>query len=192
MEYLWLVVGWIGYFVLHSVLAIRPVKSFTRSIGFSDQAYRLFFNLIGLITLGPIFFLSNRIQDTYVIEQNAFIKYFGMVLAAVGVIFGKKSFKTFDTKMFLGLAPMKKETFRSDGLLKYVRHPMYSAGILILIGYFLFNPKWSALVSVVMIIIYFVVGGYFEERKLIREFGEEYHEYKKRTPMLIPRFWRRQ
>jgi protein-S-isoprenylcysteine O-methyltransferase Ste14 len=27
----------------------------------------------------------------------------------------------------------------------------------------------------------------FEERKLVREFGEEYLQYRKVTPMLIPR-----
>ena len=34
--------------------------------------------------------------------------------------------------------------------------------------------------------IYILVGAYFEERKLLREFGEAYAEYKRTTPMLIP------
>jgi protein-S-isoprenylcysteine O-methyltransferase Ste14 len=34
--------------------------------------------------------------------------------------------------------------------------------------------------------IYIFIGAYFEERKLLREYGEVYAEYKSRTPMLIP------
>jgi protein-S-isoprenylcysteine O-methyltransferase Ste14 len=34
--------------------------------------------------------------------------------------------------------------------------------------------------------LYFIIGAYFEERKLLRDFGEAYAEYKRRTPMLIP------
>jgi len=191
MEYLWLIVGWVIYFALHSILAIRQLKSLARSKGVSDQTYRLLYNLIGLITLIPIFFLSNQIPEQYVLERTGALKYAGLMLAAAGVIIARKSFKVFDTKMFLGLKPMKKEAFRTDGLLKYVRHPMYSASILILAGYFLYDPIGGTLVSVVMIITYFVVGSHFEERKLIREYGDKYLEYKKKTPRLVPRLWNR-
>jgi protein-S-isoprenylcysteine O-methyltransferase Ste14 len=34
--------------------------------------------------------------------------------------------------------------------------------------------------------IYILIGTYFEERKLLREFGEEYAKYRQNTPMLIP------
>jgi len=34
--------------------------------------------------------------------------------------------------------------------------------------------------------IYILIGAYFEERKLLREFGEAYADYRSRTPMLIP------
>ena len=192
MEYLWLVVGWIGYFILHSVLAIRQVKAFALSWGISAQIYRLIYNFVGAITLIPVFLLSSQIESKYVLLPGNALKISGLILAGAGVVLLKKSFRVYDTRSFLGLAPMKQEAFRTDGFLKYVRHPMYSTIILILIGYFMYNPKWSALVSVVMIIIYFVVGGYFEERKLIREFGDQYIQYKKRTPMLIPRLWKRQ
>jgi protein-S-isoprenylcysteine O-methyltransferase Ste14 len=34
--------------------------------------------------------------------------------------------------------------------------------------------------------IYILIGAYFEERKLSREFGAAYADYKSKTPMLIP------
>jgi protein-S-isoprenylcysteine O-methyltransferase Ste14 len=36
--------------------------------------------------------------------------------------------------------------------------------------------------------VYILIGALFEERKLLREFGEAYAEYRRRTPMLIPWF----
>jgi protein-S-isoprenylcysteine O-methyltransferase Ste14 len=34
--------------------------------------------------------------------------------------------------------------------------------------------------------IYVLVGIYFEERKLLREFGDAYAQYRSMTPMLLP------
>jgi len=70
------------------------------------------------------------------------------------------------------------------GLYKYVRHPLYSAGILLL----LFSPAMSQneLALYVSIILYLIIGAQFEERKLGKFFGEDYAQYKARTPFLIP------
>jgi protein-S-isoprenylcysteine O-methyltransferase Ste14 len=34
--------------------------------------------------------------------------------------------------------------------------------------------------------LYIIIGAYFEERKLLRDFGDAYAGYKRKTPMLIP------
>jgi protein-S-isoprenylcysteine O-methyltransferase Ste14 len=34
--------------------------------------------------------------------------------------------------------------------------------------------------------IYTIVGALYEERKLVKAFGQAYEEYRKHTPMLIP------
>ncbi len=39
--------------------------------------------------------------------------------------------------------------------------------------------------------VYILIAIYFEERNLVEYHGEGYVEYRKRTPMLIPRPWRR-
>jgi methanethiol S-methyltransferase len=192
MEFLWLALGWTLYFIIHSVLAMHQVKNFVQSKGISPQRYRLFYNLVSLIALGPILILSSGIREGYVFESNKILKFSGLILAGYGVVLARMAFKSYDTKAFLGLGPLRGEDeFRMDGLLKYVRHPLYSASILILIGYFLFDPKWSTLISVSMLILYFIIGIRFEERKLIRQFGNKYTDYRRKTPMLIPKFRKR-
>jgi protein-S-isoprenylcysteine O-methyltransferase Ste14 len=34
--------------------------------------------------------------------------------------------------------------------------------------------------------LYLILGAIYEERKLVREFGEQYTRYQERVPMLIP------
>lgn len=42
------------------------------------------------------------------------------------------------------------------------------------------------MVVIIAATVYIVVGAFYEERKLEREFGAAYSEYKSKTPMLIP------
>jgi protein-S-isoprenylcysteine O-methyltransferase Ste14 len=45
---------------------------------------------------------------------------------------------------------------------------------------------WNLLAFNLAAALYFVIGAVFEERKLVREFGQAYVEYRQRTPMLVP------
>ena len=77
----------------------------------------------------------------------------------------------------------------TTGLYRYVRHPLYSAGLV----FIWLTPEMSLnfLVLYISLTIYIVIGAYFEERKLIREFGKSYEDYQVKTPMLVPVMIRR-
>ena len=191
MNYLWLALSWIGYFILHSLFALLPVKNFFNTIGITPQLYRLIYVIIATLTLVAILIFSSIIESGFVFYPHNIMKLIGLLLAGWGVVIVKIAFKSYDTKAFLGIGSLNPEDeFRTDGLLKKVRHPLYSGSILLIAGYFLFSPKLSVLISASMMIIYFLVGIQFEEKKLEKVFGEKYTRYKKRTPMLIPRFWK--
>jgi len=94
-----------------------------------------------------------------------------------------------DTLNFIGLGQLFQEKEKPSklvvsGLYRYMRHPLYTAGLLFL----WLSPSVSvnSFTLYVAATIYIVIGAYFEERKLLREFGPAYAEYKKKTPMLIP------
>ena len=69
-------------------------------------------------------------------------------------------------------------------LYKWVRHPLYAAGLL----FIWLTPVVSqnSLIVFIAATCYIFVGALFEERKLVREFGVTYTDYKAVTPMLIP------
>jgi len=69
-----------------------------------------------------------------------------------------------------------------------VRHPYYTAGLILIWA----RPMNSTDFVVTLILTaYFIIGYINEERKLIKEFGQDYIEYSKNVPALIPklRFW---
>jgi len=87
------------------------------------------------------------------------------------------------------------ETHRTEriitgGVYSTVRHHQYLGGLLAHIGIsFLLSAWYSLLATPLMVVLVFLISKK-EEEELVREFGEEYEDYKKKVPMLIPKFAR--
>lgn len=71
-----------------------------------------------------------------------------------------------------------------DGWYAVVRHPLYLFSILFLALNPVMTVQWLMLTALAT--LYFIVGGMIEERRLVREFGDEYRRYQSRVPFIIP------
>jgi protein-S-isoprenylcysteine O-methyltransferase Ste14 len=102
----------------------------------------------------------------------------------------------YDLRQFLGLRQLEDEkacsvltddcTLDTDGVLSVVRHPWYSAGILVVWA----RPlDLAAILTNLVVSAYFVVGAMQEERKLKVQFGRQYADYQQRVSMLLPIRW---
>lgn len=75
-----------------------------------------------------------------------------------------------------------------DGPYKYMRHPMYTAFYMLIIGAWLALSNWMVgVMSVFSWYIFCKVRIMHEEKVLIKEFGDEYREYMKRVGSLLPK-----
>ena len=87
------------------------------------------------------------------------------------------------------------ETHRADkivtsGVYSIVRHPQHLGALLAHVGIsFLLSAGYSLLFTPLMVVLVYLISRK-EEEELIREFGKEYEDYKKKVPMLIPRLRR--
>ncbi|MFK7964899.1 MAG: isoprenylcysteine carboxylmethyltransferase family protein [Burkholderiaceae bacterium] len=78
----------------------------------------------------------------------------------------------------------KKDVFVTPLLYKMVRHPMMT-GVLIAL-WAVPTLTVSRLVFNIVMTSYVFIGLYFEEKTLVAELGDEYREYRKTTPSVIP------
>lgn len=75
------------------------------------------------------------------------------------------------------------------GLYRYVRNPMYVAGIIALFGWILWSPSLPLILAFFLFLLatHFFVTLY-EEPALKKAFGAAYEEYCRRVPRWIPKF----
>jgi len=191
MNYLFLTLLWIVYFVLHSLLASDVVKLFAQKVlGNGYRYYRIIYSLISAVGLLAILFYQATLPAVLLFAVNGMTRYLSMLLATAGVLIISQAFREHRFFSFIGLQAEIAE-FRRTGILKYIRHPIYSGTILIMLGFFIFNPTIASLISMACVFLYLPVGISLEEKKLIRHYGDEYLTYKDEVPALIPRFRKR-
>jgi protein-S-isoprenylcysteine O-methyltransferase Ste14 len=78
-------------------------------------------------------------------------------------------------------------TLVDTGIYKYIRHPMYFCGLLFIIGQSLLIPNKIGIISNLIVIYIFATGIIpDEENMMIKEFGNQYIEYMKKTKSVIP------
>lgn len=169
--YLILVGGWVIYFALHSLMAGR--------------SNRVLYVLISTVGLLALLYYNGTIESIKFFSNEGPIRYVSLVLTIFGVMIIQTTFKQFNFKGFVGLAEEPKE-LKTDGILSYVRHPIQAGIVLIMLGFFFFIPNLPTLVSCLCVFIYIPIGLYFEEKKLVALFGDQYIEYRKRVPAIIP------
>ena len=175
--YFVLVVGWVVYFALHSILAADRLKS-----KFSPRAFRIFYVLFSTAGLLALLFYSSSISS---LKFFMSVRWLSVLFTIFGVMVIQTSFRQYSLKGFLGLTTERRE-LQTHGILQYVRHPIQAGIILIVVGLFILIPNLPTLISCVCILVYIPIGLYFEEKKLVASYGDQYVQYRKKVPAIIP------
>ena len=115
----------------------------------------------------------------------------GGSLTGIGLGIILLALRQYDLAEFAGTDAFQTKTparsrLKTSGLSGIVRHPLYTGTLLFLWGLWLLDASLSTLIMAACLSAYIRVGIYFEEKKLLREFGREYARYRQRVPMLFP------
>lgn len=193
----WILLAVALYGALHSFLASHTLKRWAeRQFGDAAQRYyRLAFIALATLTTLPLLVLPLILPDrliytipfpwvllTLAVQGLALVG----LLASVGLT-GMAS--------FLGLRQLRHPLpllgrsqpaqLVTSGFYRYVRHPIYTFSFLLI--WLLPVVTWNLLGLMIGLTLYTLVGTLLEERKLADEFGEAYAEYRRKTPMVIPK-----
>ena len=194
-----LIVGYTAlYAALHSWLASQRMKDWTRrTLGpATDRWYRLVYNVLVSVTLLPLLamlvWLPDRVLYTLA-SPWLWLALLGQLVALAGILYGLWQTNVWH---FLGLCQLLdlpddgrincKPPMVVAGMYRWVRHPLYFWGLVII----WLTPQMTVnrLALFAALSIYLYVGTFFEERRLVAAFGDAYRAYQQRVPRLIP--WR--
>lgn len=177
---------------VHSVTASHFFKDMVRGmVGAGGmRLYRLGYNAFSVITFAPVLYLAWSLPDQPLYAVPAPWRYAMLGGQAASLLLLFAAFLQTDALSFAGLSQLLGAEEQAPGqlvtrgLYRVVRHPLYTFSI----AFLWLSPSVSQNTFALYAgaTLYFVIGAHFEERKLLRDFGEAYAEYKRKTPMLIP------
>jgi len=178
--------------LIHSILASLSLKFLIKN-RFGEKViryYRLVYNIFAVVSFLPIIGLLIVLRDNqlYSIPKPWVVfPLLAQFLSLLFLVIGLKqtgALEFLGLHVFMGAIEPKPQSLNKSGLYKYVRHPLYSAGLILLWC----SPVMTtnSLIVSICLSIYIVVGAIFEERKLVIEYGDIYRDYRRKVPMLIP------
>ncbi|MEO5649954.1 MAG: isoprenylcysteine carboxylmethyltransferase family protein [Ginsengibacter sp.] len=183
---------WILYYAAHSILAATSVKVFFEErLKKYFRYYRLSYSIFAGITLFLLLIFQYSFESPVLIS-SVLLKYISLIILVIpGVAIMMISIK----KYFLLLSGVRsvfeatpQVELKVEGIHRYVRHPLYLGTLLFVWGLFFIFPLLNNLIALVLLNTYVWVGIVFEERKLVKEFGEKYKAYISGVPKLLPHF----
>ncbi|MEO8822018.1 MAG: methyltransferase [Ginsengibacter sp.] len=189
-HYLILIILWIVYYAIHSVLAATSVKIFfKKTLDKYFRYYRLAYSVFALLALIALLryqysFPSPTLTNLIIVKYLAvlFLILPGLFIMLISL---KKYFMLLSGIRSI-FTPVSVPELKVNGIHKYMRHPLYSGTILFVFGLFFIFPTLSNFIAAILLTLYILTGISFEEKKLIKEFGNDYLEYKTQVRGLIP------
>ena len=188
-----LVLASIVWGVVHSILASHAVKDAARRFfgPVADRLYRFSYNVFSVASLFPILMMLLTFPDQplYTIPEPwvylTVLMQGGAAFALLAGVIQTGPFEFAGLTQLSGLGGNTQPKLVTDGLYAYVRHPLYTAGLVFI--WASSEMTLNRLVLWIVFSLYLVIGAYFEERKLLKDFGQAYADYKAKTPMLLPK-----
>ena len=197
MNIFMLAVLWIIWCALHSsMISVTATGYLKRWLGTRFRIYRLIFNLVALVSVIPVMVYEQWLRGPILFRWEGFLILFQVILLISALLLFLAGARHYDLLQFSGFRQIKTgsshstltETGELDttGILDITRHPWYLGGILII---WTRDIDISALVTNIILTLYFIVGTVLEERKLLIEYGDDYRRYQEKVSMLIPIKW---
>ena len=118
----------------------------------------------------------------------AIIQYIGYVTWIFSVYFGLIPIWVFKKKgeVIKGESYMKTNKLVDTGSYAIIRHPQYLAGILVSISITFWVQSFLSIILTIIVTVLIYQWTYSEDKELIKKYGSDYIEYKRKVTRLNP------
>ena len=196
----------LAFALIHSITVTMWFKDLCRrAFGetFMRVWYRFLYTSVSALTAFAAVYLISQVPDRVLWQGPLWFRLIMHAIQIAGIVFGVQTFQYLDKWEFMGFRQVWRYLSRKEvagslegltqkelvttGVYGIVRHPLYVAGIII----FTFSPHITVngLTITVLADLYFLFGMFIEERRFVKIFGDQYREYMKRVPRMVPRFF---
>jgi protein-S-isoprenylcysteine O-methyltransferase Ste14 len=185
-----IIVCW-AIFALYWFIGASSVKPTQETEGRLAGNWHSIWLLIGGLFLSNVPFLAKAgVPDssltTLLIPHSIVINAVITVLAVAGLIIAMMARRTLAGNWSKAVAFKKDHELITTGLYRYVRHPIYTGVLLMILATALYIGTLSAGIGFVTIVLGIGFKLRAEESLLTKHFPREYSAYKERTKALIP------
>ena len=145
----------------------------------------------GVGLAAPLFYLFSPWLDFANYDLPGWLGWIGTAVFAAALLLLWRSHADLGRNWSATLRIRQQHSLVTDGIYRYIRHPMYAAHLLWAIAQGLLLENWLAgWVFLVTFIPLYLVRAPKEEQMMLDNFGEEYRNYISRTGGIIPRLWK--
>ena len=144
----------------------------------------------GVGLAAPLFYLFSPWLDFANYDLPGWLGWVGTVAFAGALLLLWRSHADLGRNWSAILQIRQEHTLITNGVYRYIRHPMYAAHLLWAIAQGLLLENWLAgWILLVTFIPMYLVRVPEEEKMMLEQFGQQYRLYISRTGGIIPRLW---
>lgn len=179
------IVCWIAFWIYWLISASKAKTNLLPSDLKSFFGIRL--SLVLVVALMAIIF--RRLPTNFtgqVFSSNTLTSIIGLLIFLLGMALAIWARVTLAENWGMPMTAKKQLLLVTSGIYSYLRHPIYTGMLLMIMGSSItFYSSWWLIVLVASI-IYFVYSAIMEEKYLSSQLGKKYFLYKSRTKMFVP------
>ncbi len=182
----------------HSLFARKKFKEkLFRLFPKTRPFYRIFYNFLAVILLA--LWLVTLPGERVLYRTDGFLMLLLITIQLLALAGAIKSLKGHGS-VFMGLTQLRRYLYHGEqpqyldepnrgsfiqsGFYSYMRHPLYTFSMVILAASPIMTQ--NLLYIIICVGLYFYIGSYFEERGLIKRFGDDYRTYQKEVSRFVP------
>jgi protein-S-isoprenylcysteine O-methyltransferase Ste14 len=136
------------------------------------------------------FLVQPRWVDFARVDAPEWTRWLGAPLALLGVVLFGWMFRHLGLNVTPTSMPRAAATLVTTGPYRWIRHPMYSTALILVVAAALLTANLVVATCGVIMFLLLAARSRLEERRLVEKFGQDYREYQGRTGRFVPRVFR--